>query len=401
MKIKIVDSPCGFGKTSWAIDYMDRQYNDRFIYITPYKDELNRVIKSSERKFIQPDVSRGKGSKTKHFLNLIEYGEDVCSTHALFRNLDENVKEIIKEKEYILILDEVMDVVEQVKISKRDINILLNDKIITIDDEHKLHWIDEDYKGEFLKFKRMIKNGDTYLYNGAMILWTFPCEIFKSFKEVYILTYLFDGQIMRYYYDLNCLEYEYKSVTKKKVGWGTFESEEYELIDYVKPDISKYKELMNIYEGKLNRIGGDANALSVTWLNKVKDGQGIKRLKSNTVNYFINISNTKSKDNMWTTFNDFESALKGKGYTKGFVQCNARATNEYRHKKSLAYLCNRYYNPLMKNFFIDKGIEINEDIWALSELIQWIFRSRIRDDQPISLYIPSLRMRKLLIDWLK
>lgn len=394
MKITIIDSPCGAGKTTMAINYMDEMYDDRFIYITPYKNELTRVINSSNRRFIQPDIKRGKGSKTRHFLDLIKEGEDVCSTHALFRNLDEDTKDIINEKEYILILDEVMDVVEQVKISKRDIEILINDKIVEVDNEHKMYWIDEDYKGEFLKFKRMIKNGDTYLFNDTMILWSFPCEIFKAFKEVYILTYLFDGQIQRYYYDINNLEYEYKSVRKNEVNG------EYELINYIKPDLSKYKELIHIYEGNLNRIGREKGALSVTWMNRSRDTQALRMLKNNTVNYFINITKSKSVDNMWTTFNDFETSLKGKGYSKGFVECNARATNEFKNKKNLAYLCNRYYNPIIKNFFTNKGVNINEDDWALSELIQWLFRSQIRENKEINIYIPSIRMRELLIQWM-
>ena len=43
---------------------------------------------------------------------------------------------------------------------------------------------------------------------------------------------------------------------------------------------------------------------------------------------------------------------------------------------------------------------MNEDLYSLSELIQWIYRSRIRNGEKINLYIPSKRMRELLIDWL-
>ena len=42
----------------------------------------------------------------------------------------------------------------------------------------------------------------------------------------------------------------------------------------------------------------------------------------------------------------------------------------------------------------------NEDIWALSELIQWLFRSAIREEKEVNLYMPSSRMRSLLKDWL-
>ena len=52
-------------------------------------------------------------------------------------------------------------------------------------------------------------------------------------------------------------------------------------------------------------------------------------------------------------------------------------------------------------FFKDKNIEVDVDAWGLSELIQWIWRSRIRKGEEINLYIPSSRMRGLLKDWLE
>jgi len=36
----------------------------------------------------------------------------------------------------------------------------------------------------------------------------------------------------------------------------------------------------------------------------------------------------------------------------------------------------------------------------LSELIQWVWRSAIRDGNSINIYIPSSRMRNLFIEWL-
>lgn len=110
---------------------------------------------------------------------------------------------------------------------------------------------------------------------------------------------------------------------------------------------------------------------------------------------------------MWTAFGSEEESkkkndksprtlLKGKGYTKGFVPCNARATNNFSHKESLAYTVNRFMNPYEKKFFIAKGAKVNEDMFALSEMIQWIWRSRIREGKPINLYIPSKGMRTIL-----
>ena len=47
------------------------------------------------------------------------------------------------------------------------------------------------------------------------------------------------------------------------------------------------------------------------------------------------------------------------------------------------------------------GYPLDVDKLALSEMIQWIWRSAIRDGKEIWIYIPSSRMRGLLEDWIK
>lgn len=391
-KVKVVDSPCGYGKTSWAIEYMNNELFERFIYITPFVKEIERVInKCDNREFIQPNRKRGKGSKRNDFENLVSNGKNICSTHSLFKGLNKEIKEKIKNMEYILILDEVMDIVEQLEITKDDISMLINNNVISIVNK-KVYWIDDIYEGKFLQYKSMIKNGDVYLHNDTMILWTFPCEIFESFKEIYIMTYLFEGQIQRYYYQLNKVFYEYKSV--KKIN-GNYILTEYENIKG-----GEYKDLIKICMGKINDIGKGRFALSSTWYKKASKKELMKKLKNNTENFYRNICDAKSEECIWTTFLTYKQECKGKGYTNGFVEVNARATNDYKDKTKCAYLCNRFYNPLLKQFFIDEGITVNEDEWALSELIQWLFRSAIRQKKEIELYIPSERMRNLLIKWL-
>ena len=59
-----------------------------------------------------------------------------------------------------------------------------------------------------------------------------------------------------------------------------------------------------------------------------------------------------------------------------------------------------YISPFLVNYFKGKDISINQDVYALSEMLQWIFRSRIRNDESIFLYVPSKRIRKLFLNWL-
>ena len=202
---------------------------------------------------------------------------------------------------------------------------------------------------------------------------------------------MFDSQIQKYYYDYFGFEYVKWYLKDKKI---TLEYQEY--------DLSIYGKLINICEHeKLNSIGKDITSMSSTWYKRNIDNLIMKIIKNNCENYFKNITKTPTNLNMWTTFKEYKGLIKGKGYTKGFVSLSTRATNEYIDKSSIAYLSNRYLNPIIKNFFINYGIEIDEDGYALSEIIQFLFRSKIRNGEEINVYIPNIRMRNILKKWIK
>lgn len=402
--IKVVDSIMGSGKTSAAINLMNNDKENNYIFITPFLPEVQRIKEQcKERKFFEPKVYSKHGEtfyKIDSLHQLLENEKNIATTHALFKMSNEQTRELIYNGNYILILDEVMEVVKQLEVSKADIQMLLNEQWI-INDNGVIHWntqkeeeSGEEYKGEFVTVKRLALNNNLILHNNAILFWNFPADIFKLFKEVYILTYMFDAQIQKYYYDMNQLKYEkyisvYENDTyqfKKNEGYSDKQIKE------------ALKDKIHIYEGVLNKIGEDKFSLSSSWYDKKKHLH--KKMKNNVTNYFINIIKSKSNYNMWTTYKAYKGKISGKGYTKGFVSCTARATNEYSHKNTLAYTINRFTNPIIKEYFHSYGIDLNEDLYALSELIQWIWRSDIRNNNDINLYIPSERMRQLLIDWL-
>ena len=87
-------------------------------------------------------------------------------------------------------------------------------------------------------------------------------------------------------------------------------------------------------------------------------------------------------------------------YYSTFLAHSSKATNAYADRTCLLYMINRMMAPGISSFFAMRGYEIEPDRWALSEMIQWIWRGAIRKGQPICLFVPSYRMRKLLLDWL-
>ncbi|WP_252225332.1 MULTISPECIES: hypothetical protein [unclassified Clostridium] len=397
-KIKIVDSMMGTGKTSWAIDKMKNDNKNNYVYITPYLSEIQRIKTNIDNKKFYEPVNIGNG-KLDSLHNLLLKNKNIASTHALFKMATDETKELIKANSYILILDEVMDVIEQIPLKKDDLKLLLDNKLISIDRKNKniVKWNEDkqDFSSKYDDIKQMVLNNNVYMVNNTLLMWTFPVEIFQAFKEIYVLTYLFDGQIQRYYYDLYNVKYEYNSIHKV--------NDTYVLGDYIKEyDMIEIKNRIHILDDKINNIGDDEFSLSSSWFTKDKNKLLVTQLKNNTYNYFTHKIKGKSKDNMWTTFKKQRSKLTGKGYMRGFVSLTARATNDYADKSNLAYLSNIFINPLIKQFFTDRNIKVSENIYALSELIQWIYRSRIRknNNEIINLYIPSSRMRNLLNEWL-
>lgn len=256
----------------------------------------------------------------------------------------------------------------------------------------------------FADVKVKAELGSVYVYSNVAFFWSFPVEIFKVFQKVFILTYKFTGQIQYAYYNFFKIKIKYihikKHVDKNIIDSFYFEDKTYE--EPEKYDINKYKRLINIYEGPLNDIGNRKtknNPLSKTWYSS-KNDEFLKTIKNNTINYYMNVINISSEDFMWTTFKNYKSKIQGHGMSKNFIPCNMRSSNDYINKTTLAYLINCFPDPEVVQFFTQKNIKgFNIDEYALSEMLQWIFRSRIRKLEPINIYIPSQRMRELLINW--
>ncbi len=380
--------------TEMAIKIIKNNPQNKYIYITPYLDEIKRVREATNdyNKMYEPQYI--KSTKQENLHKLLREGKNICSTHALFQKSNDITREALKANNYTLILDEVMDVVEELdNFTKHDLETLLSEDLAYIEDdyllwnENKLH-----YNGRYNDIMNMAINKNLICINDKLLYWNFPVDIFNYFKEVYILTYMFDCQIQRYYYDFYNIEYE------------KYQIENMKLMQYKKNRndniIRELNKLIYIYDGNLNSIGDNYYALSFSWYEK-DDGtlQGI--LQNNIYNWFNNINRKHtSKYRLWTTFKDNKSNLKGKGYTNKFISINTRATNDYKDTYILAYCVNRFVKPTMVQFFNKRGVNIDQEEYALSEMLQWIWRSRIREGKPIKIFIPSKRMRELLINYL-
>lgn len=378
------------------------------------------------RTICTPTVDRYNRTKLHSLKEQISVGVDVMSTHALFLRLDGETAGMFGRYDYELIIDEALDVVTALptgkgktndeedfvfhdlkqRVTDGNLKWLLEHDCISIDSSNynRVVWTDKSHlEHRYEDIERMVKAGGISYVNGTFLIWSFPISVLEAFNDVTILTYRFDSSIFKAYLDFYGKDYEHKTVVR--------DGNELHLADFTQK-ISKgrqFADLFNICSAeKLNAIGlktGRKCPLSYGWYGRSNKTQR-KALKDNLTNYFRHYCKADSDSVMWTTYKGYLESIKPPGYIvrhdgkQSFVSCNSKATEEYKERYNLAYLIDRHLNPGIEAFFRQKNIIIPEDEYALSEFIQWIFRSRIREKEPVNLYVPSERMRNLLLVWM-
>lgn len=399
LEITVVDAIMGSGKTSAAMNYMEKHCDEMsFLFITPYLEETER-IKASCRKCRFKDP-KSIGTKLSDLKKLLKHGENIVTTHALFHRLDQEVMDIISAGNYILIMDEVLEVFLTTPVKKSDIDMLIKSSSVVLHNDMTVEWVaDGDYDGTFRYIKDCAERGDLNWTEGiegkcAGFYSIMASTAFNCFKKVFILTYLFEGSLLKAYLDLYGFRYVYYGVS--------FDSGEYKFTsESEQPVLKKLKDLICIWISDRDSAFVEKTALSYSWFrNRNSNNKKILLLKKNIASFYRSITKTKSNQNLWTTFMHSKKKLTGPGYAKGFEVHNARSTNKHRGRTAVVYAANKFLNPGINSFFLSNGIKIDQDKYALSSMLQFIWRSAIRDGEKIWVYIPSERMRGLFENWL-
>lgn len=401
-KYYVVDSIMGSGKTSSAINYINSlPDSSHFMFVAPYLSEVDRIVESCWGKNVaQPFYKEGR--KLNGLYSLLEEGKNVITTHQLFSKLGEEGIEAIKAFGYICFIDETLDCVNSYD-GEDGLNAYDTAGVLKayadVDGETGLvKWREPNYKGRFAPEKELADNNELAYYNDNVFIKIFPLKVLTCFKELYVLTYLFEGSFMSCYFKYFGLEYTNLYITGDSISNFTFTGNKNKESKLEK----NYRDLICIvHNDKMNAIGDANYSLSYSWFRRDSNSEDIKKLKGNLHNYFQNICKTKSSKCLWAAFKQSREKLSGMGYSKGYIVPNARATNDYANRDVVAYVVNRFVNTNIMNFFKSRGIEPNEELFALSEMIQCIWRSAIRNDKPITLYVPSKRMRGLLENWIE
>lgn len=124
--IKIVDDIMGSGKSTWAINHINQNPDKKFLCIVPLLSECERFKEKTDIDIIDPEKW---GSKWKNFRWLVENDKNIVTTHSLIKMMDLDMLELLKSKNYVLMIDECLDVLDTYKISKDDLKIIFNENL--------------------------------------------------------------------------------------------------------------------------------------------------------------------------------------------------------------------------------------------------------------------------------
>ena len=428
-KVVVYDAMCGQGKTERIIKEIAEKSHP-VLYISPLLSEVDRVcgylfdddgkrMKDDDgnlmyeeshplysKQFISP--SNGWGfSKSDSIKLMLQEGRNIASTHSLFSILDEDCLKFIRDNSYELIIDEELCVWKKFQVQEykdkedgsdldfleetetkgmtktdKEVANLIANGVIEVDPIGMLHWQEDKYKLAYdglmqVQIKRACDAHQLFLVANKTVYWEFSVDLINAFGKVTILTYLFESSYFSKYLNYYNIKYDVERFGNSP---------------------KTIKHLVNIVEGKINDVGEKETALSFTNLYKSTDTR--KVLNKNLANFYRNICKSKAEDRLWTTYKCAKAGVQGR-HNVAWLAFSTKATNDYIHCRDVAYLCNNYPNVNIGLLIKTRSDDpVDKDLWALSNMIQFVFRSRLRKGEPINLYVPSRRMRELFKKWL-
>ena len=406
-KVEILDAIMGSGKTQGVIKWMIENPSNKYLYISPMLTEVEeRIPQSCEAiEFTFPTTEEHR-TKSAHLLELLKAGCNVAFTHSLFTELTKEHLKTIKDQKYVMVIDEEVSLITPYKgkYKKGDITSLEEAGHIRVDEDNlgKVEWLwdtmsdDTQYSG----LKRLCDMDMIYCSKRSrdMMVVQLPIALVESSQRTIILSYLFKGSVMESFLRLKGID----------------------VVDFT--EVSLMKDTVTVLREAGNLINfcslPSTNAvkkygMTNTWYTMSANKDQLKKLGAAIRSVYRKVGKdhlliTMPKDSTMKELNNKKNSRyflpKGVSTEGVFLYCGARATNDYAHKSAVIHAYNRYINTVVKAYLQDYGKELsaipNDDQFALSEMVQWIWRTRIRKDQPIDVYILPKRMEDLLKSWL-
>lgn len=406
-KIELLDSIMGSGKTQGVIQWMLNNPQNKYLYVSPMLTEVEERIPTAcqSLEFTYPCTEEYK-TKGQHLFKLLEEGCNVSFTHSLFTDLTKQHLALIRKHEYVLIVDEEVAFIEPYKgnYSRDDIVSLEKAGHIRVEEDNLgrvvWQWYDDNEMNDtaYSKLKRMSDLGMLYCAkrDRKIMVVHLPIELVQSSRRVILLTYLFKGSVMESFMDLKGIEIvPFKEVVPPKT---------------TKDVLTKAKSLITFIDTTTTKAVSNLS-MSSTWYSKNATTADLEKVSNAIFSVYRKFGDKESfiftapkslADYQYVKDEKLKRNIIHKKMPKDvdWIYCGTKATNMWSHKSIAVHAYNRYVNTAIKAYLQDYGTPPDDDMFALSEMVQWIFRTCIRNDEPLQLCILNNRMKGLLCNWL-
>ena len=422
--VEILDSIMGSNKTNGILKWMDSKPDEKFLYISPLLSEvdsnsrLQTDLKHISFEYPDVDIENGIESKSDDLLKKLRSNCNIGATHSLYLSMTEEHLREIESRNYHVLIDEELGVIDSFDhYSIDDLSYLLDKGDIEISTtDGTISWVGKDVgtKNKYKYFSTLCNSKSVYATkrNDTMMVTQLPIKLFTCAKRVIIMTYMFDGNILDCFLKLKGVktkpftEVETTKVSKAKLR---------ELITLVPPtnevskvgmSSSKYskgsKEDCLVVSNYIRNVCRQYDALSkdvmytfpkVLLDSNRKNGKKIR--PKSFIEYKLPVLDDNGKvildKNGKEKFDKFSC----------WLHASCRATNKYSFKWCLIHAYDRYPNAVVETYLQDYGVNPKRNVFATSEICQWVWRSRIRNSEPIVLAIANKRMFSLFSEWLE
>lgn len=417
MRVEVMDMIMGAGKSTSAIKTIQSNVDDFYFVVVPYLHEVNRYIDKCEgflpenNQLIEP--CDDETSKSADLLNILQKRKgSVVTTHSMFENLKSDHMSAItnmplRKGEKVLILDETIDLVKPVnskRLPKEALKADVENEYIVVNETTglvKWNGFNEEKSGKYPHheyLKDLCDTGMLFFIDNQYLVMEVPLDFLNCFDRVIVMTYRWSSSIMANYLEVNNISWKMLDTNAKSI----LEVYEYIAEHLIIPDHYSVKGLSK------NQM-------------RTQDVSDLKKDFNQSIKAAMNEYDIPIEDLLFTTFRNvgnekmvdwYKSIKVGKWQRKDsqnriepvtFLSHTTLGTNEYANCRLMIYGLDKHLMPSVHTYFAKRGHSISGDAWALSSLLQWLFRGCIRDRESgkdMVAVILSPRMRKMAQEWL-
>ena len=332
------------------------------MYVAPRLSEDDRIVRSCPNlRFRTPDdEDRDDVTKLSDLKMLMHHGRNVAITHALFALCDENVCDLMKEQGYTLIIDEVVNILSEAKLTQKDVEAMITNGFASVDKDGYVtvapDYVDGEHGDAFRAALNLARSHKLFLCGRQKYYtWVVSDRMLRAAEEVYVLTYKFEKSSMIRLLKESDLEYSRIYVDSDGAGDFWFA----EKLSFIPSYVGHLSNLIKIVDiPRLNGIGDDPFALSKSWWekqwkeykhltdydHKTKTYQDTELSKNtpmgimrrNIYSYFMyEHRDIPAEDKLCGGFKITENCIKRKGFLDSFLVFNATAINDYGNRHFL------------------------------------------------------------------